>query len=71
MLQDKKRQHYCLVPITAERKFDPEVSNHRANSYVLPKKWVNGTVLHYCFLDDSHLVANDAQKKVVIKAFEI
>ena len=30
MLQDNKGQHYCLVPILPERKFGPEVSNHRA-----------------------------------------
>ena len=30
MLQDNKGQHYCLVPIIPERKFGPEVSNHRA-----------------------------------------
>ena len=72
MLQDDKGQHYCLVPITPERKFGPEVSNHRARLIrTAEKKWVNGTVLHYCFLDDQHLSADDAQKKVVRNAFEL
>jgi len=72
MLQDNKGQHYCLVPILPERKFGPEVSNHRARLIrTAEKKWVNGTVLHYCFLDDQHLSADDAQKKVVRNAFEL
>ena len=72
MLQDNKGQHYCLVPILPERKFGPEVSNHRARLIrTAEKKWVNGTVLHYCFLDDQNLSADDAQKKVVRNAFEL
>ena len=72
MLQDKKGQHYCFVPITTERKFGTEVSNHRARLIrTAEKKWVNGTILHYCFLDEPGLTANNTQKNVVIKAFEM
>lgn len=72
MLQDKKGQHYCSVPIIPERKFGPEVSSHRARLIrTAEKKWVNGTVLRYCFLDDSHLSADNAQKNVVRSAFKI
>jgi len=72
MLNDARGQHYCLVPILPERKFGPEVSNHRARLIrTAEKKWVNGTVLHYCFLDENHLKGDDSQKKVVRDAFEV
>jgi len=72
MLNDVKGQHYCLVPILPEKKFGHEVSNHRARLIrTAEKKWVNGTVLHYCFLDESTLKGDDAQKKVVRDAFDV
>ena len=74
MLKDSQGQHYCCVPITPQREFGPDVSNNRARLIrVAEKKWVNGTVLHYYFIDDNPrlIAANDAQKEVVKKAFDL
>lgn len=71
MLKDSKGQHYCFVPIAPEREFGPEVSSNRARLIrTAEKKWVNGTVLHYCFLDKAGLQADDNQKNVVRRGFE-
>ncbi|MGI9565404.1 MAG: M12 family metallopeptidase [Nitrosopumilus sp.] len=75
MLKDSHGQHYCCVPTTFLREFGSRVSNNRARLIrVAEKKWVNGTILHYCFLDNiPQLIAanNDAQKEVVKKAFDL
>ncbi len=72
MLNDSEGQHYCSVPITPEREFAPGVSSNRARLIrTAEKKWVNGTPLHYCFLDEPHLRADDSQKEVVKQAFEV
>ena len=67
-------QHYCCVPITPQREFGSDVSNNRARLIrVAEKKWVNGTVLHYCFLENEpRLVAVDENQKIVVKrAFDM
>ena len=74
MHKDLKGQHYCSVPILPEREFRSDVSNNRARLIrTAEKKWVNGTILHYYFIDDNPQLAavNDAQKDVVRKAFDV
>lgn len=73
MLKDSVGQHYCFVPITPEREFALGVSSNRARLIrTAEKKWVNGTILHYCFLDEpQHLRADDSQKNVVKEAFDL
>ena len=66
------KQQYCAVPETPERTFGPEVSAERARLIrVISKKWVNGTVLHFYFFEGSPWGADNAQKDVVRRAFEM
>ena len=63
---------YCSVPQVPERVFGPEVSAERARLIsAMSKKWVNGTVLHYYFFDNSPWVGNTANKDVVRRAFQL
>ena len=74
MFKNSQGKHYCCVPVTPQKEFRSDVSNNRARLIrVAEKKWVNGTILHYCFLEDEpRLVArDDAQKEVVKNAFNL
>lgn len=62
----------CAMPDVPDRPFGARVSRHReALIRLLDKKWVNGTVLHYCFLDKPEAWRGGAdQKKVVRESFQ-
>jgi hypothetical protein len=58
-------RHYCALPPQPVRVFPPDMPADRANAILLGSaKWVNGTVLHYHFLEGP-----EAQKKVVRDSF--
>ncbi|MGD2083184.1 MAG: M12 family metallopeptidase [Chromatiales bacterium] len=61
----------CQVPEVPRRPMDPDVSALRASLIrIAEKKWVNGTVLHYCFLDEpATWRGGDDQKDAVRAAF--
>ncbi len=47
---------YCSLPPIPEREFDPSVNPNRANLIqFLDNKWVNGTILHYYFFDQTNI----------------
>jgi len=59
---------YCSLPQIPERELDASVNPDRANLIqFLDKKWVNGTILHYYFFDQT----NDTEKNIVRQAFGI
>jgi hypothetical protein len=67
-----KTKPFCSIPprtiqpLTAAMRADP----HRARAILVTKsKWVNGTVLHYCFFKSGHYVVPKAQAAAVRKAF--
>ncbi len=61
---------FCDLPRVPEREFGPEVSPERASLIrVISKKWVNGTILHYHFLDDDGIAGDEAQHEVVREGF--
>ena len=67
-----RAQQYCSVPELPERQFGRDVSVERARLIrVISKKWVNGTHMHYYFFEDPPWTADDAQKEVVRRAFEV
>ena len=71
-LRVSNRYSYCSVPQTPEREFAREVSLERARLIrVISKKWVNGTVLHYYFFQESPWGADKTQIDVVRRAFDL
>jgi hypothetical protein len=59
-------RHYCALPPQPVRIFPSGMPTDRQNAILLgSSKWVNGTVLHYTFLEGP-----EAQKKVVRDSFE-
>ncbi len=71
MTEVSTKTQYCYVPKIPERKFDPNVSDHRARLIRnIGNKWVNGTTLHYYFFEKPRLRADNAQKEMVRKAFD-
>jgi len=64
------RAALCAVPQIPDRQFGTEVSLERARLIrLIAKKWVNGTILHYCFFLGSPWGADSAQLDVVRRAF--
>lgn len=65
------RQPLCRVPEVPPRPLASDISEHRASLIrVTEKKWVNGTVLHFCFLDEPATIRGaDDQKDAVRNAF--
>lgn len=62
---------YCALPPQAARVFGADIDPHRASLIrSVDDKWVNGTVLHYCFLQDSGLDGTAAERTIVTKAFK-
>ncbi|MEA3278570.1 MAG: M12 family metallopeptidase [Pseudomonadota bacterium] len=61
----------CTVPEMPPRRLDPNVSDVRASLIrIAEKKWVNGTVLHYYFMDEpATWRGGDDQKDAVRAAF--
>jgi len=61
----------CFMPEVPQRIFPEGLSDIRERAIMLlDKKWVSGTVLHYCFLDQpSKFKGTDEQKKVVRDGF--
>jgi len=61
----------CQVPEVPRRPLDPTVNALRASLIrIAEKKWVNGTVLHYFFLDEPDIWrGGDDQKDAVRAAF--
>ncbi len=70
-IHEDGRQVLCTVPEMPRRVLDTNVSDRRASLIrVTEKKWVNGTTLHYCFLDEpSTWRGGDDQKDAVRDAF--
>lgn len=66
--EDKK---LCLSPEVPRRNLGTGVSEHRASLIrITEKKWVNGTVLHFYFIDEpAHWRGADDQKDAVRQAF--
>lgn len=66
-----KAHHYCSMPEMREREFSADVTPGRAALIRrTEKKWVNGTVLHYHFLEQpSSWRGRDSEKRVVRDAF--
>jgi hypothetical protein len=63
---------YCAVPQLPPRDLGPDVSAERARLILYSgKKWVNGTVLHFYFFEDSFWGAPDAQKDIVREGFDV
>lgn len=59
----------CTVPAVPLRRLDPDVSDHRASLIrIAEKKWVNGTVLHYCFLDEPAAWRGGEDQKDAVRA---
>ena len=67
-----KRQ-YCSIQPVPPRQFPANVDPARADAIlVVDKKWVNGTVLHYHFMETpEEIVGTEALKNVVRRAFDI
>lgn len=65
------KQTLCLVPDMPIRTLDATINDRRASLIrITEKKWVNGTVLHYCFLDEpATWRGGDDQKDAVRNAF--
>jgi len=63
---------YCQQPLRAQAAFAAGLGvAHTYAIRVAAKKWLNGTVLHYCFLEDPAWDWPEAQKEVVRGAFKI
>ncbi len=65
------KQVLCTVPEMPRRGLEANVSDQRASLIrINEKKWVNGTVLHYCFLDEpANRRGGDDQKDAVRNSF--
>lgn len=63
---------YCAQPPQTQPVLRPDLSPDRAKAILLIRtKWVNGTVLHYAFLDeDGDLVGGEEQRDEVRRAFQ-
>jgi len=63
---------YCRTPIVPERKFPVGFPTDPARAIIaISSKWVPGTVLTYCFLDEpSTLAGGDAEKKIAREGFD-
>ncbi|MFB9466776.1 M12 family metallopeptidase [Streptomyces cinereospinus] len=63
---------YCAQPPQTRPLLRPDLSPDRAKAILLIRtKWVNGTVLHYGFLDEAGvLVGGDEQRDEVRRAFQ-
>ena len=61
---------YCAQPPPSEPVLPPGLGAPRLEAILTTsKKWLNGTVLHYCFLQRPQWTWPEAQKAVVRKAF--
>lgn len=62
----------CALPFVPERRFDADVSEHRADliRYV-DKKWMNGTKLRYWFFDQGAWDGPESEKDLVREAFDV
>jgi hypothetical protein len=69
----KKQNRYCAIPPVVERSFDPDVTLERAQLIRRSaKKWANGTVLHYHFLQSPKAWRGDpGAEKTAREAFQI
>jgi len=69
--ENKGQVALCTVPEVPMRRLDPNVSDARASLIrIAEKKWVNGTLLHYYFLDEpATWRGGDDQKDAVRAAF--
>ncbi|ESQ13890.1 MAG TPA: hypothetical protein DDY14_03920 [Chromatiaceae bacterium] len=65
------KQPLCTIPGTPVRPLEANINDRRASLIrISEKKWVNGTLLHYCFLDEpSTWRGGDDQKDAVRNAF--
>lgn len=65
------KQVLCTVPEMPRRVLEANISDQRASLIrINEKKWVNGTVLHFCFLDEpANWRGGDDQKDAVRNAF--
>ena len=63
----------CTLPKPPERVFPKDIDPKRLQLIImLAQKWVNGTELHYCFLDQpDDFAGSDEQKKVVREGFKV
>lgn len=60
---------YCALPEAPERHLDDAIDPHRRSLIrVIEKKWVDGTVLHYCFLDEPSALAGSDEQKAAVHA---
>jgi hypothetical protein len=65
-------QSYCALPEVPEPEMDASVSPHRASLIrYIGKKWVNGTKLRYYFFETGEFSANNVQKDLVRKGFQV
>ena len=69
--QDQKVSSHCNLPQVPEHQLAPAIDPHRAFLIrISEKKWVNGTVLHYAFLDTpAEWRGGEDQKQAVRDAF--
>jgi hypothetical protein len=67
-----KSAGHCSMPMMPLRPIDPQAMPNRERLIrVVDRKWVNNTVLRYCFLDKpARWRGSDADKEAVRKAFE-
>jgi Astacin (Peptidase family M12A) len=68
----QKPYSYCNLPVVRPREFSRDVNPRRLELIRLnAQKWVNGTVLHYHFMDTpAHWRGAEEQKQVVRQAFQ-
>ncbi|CAG1006223.1 MAG: Astacin (Peptidase family M12A) [Candidatus Methanoperedens nitroreducens] len=68
-----KHQRLCSIPMVPERILPTDIHPTRARLIqILDKKWVNGTVLPYCFLNEpAKFKGAEEQKKVVRDGFNV
>ena len=61
----------CSLPAVPERPLSEDIDPNRASLILISqKKWVNRTILHYCFLDTpSRWRGEERQKEAVRQAF--
>ncbi len=73
MKEEEMQVRLCSEPEIPERILPPDLDPDRARLInALGKKWVNGTVLHYCFLNQpQNFVGEDNQKNIVRKGFDV
>lgn len=62
---------FCSLPAVPERPLSEDIDPNRASLILISqKKWVNRTILHYCFLDTpSRWRGEERQKEAVRQAF--